>query len=63
MIPNRYLSFIMGKIYNNELFVNVMPTEGSSYIFKKPASILSSGRLPVPPPQTNFPGFCVCVAS
>jgi hypothetical protein len=62
MIPNRFLSFITGTIYNNELFVNVMPMDGSSYIFKKLASILGSGRLPVPPPQTNFPGFCVCVA-
>ncbi len=42
--------------------MNVMPTEGSSYIFKNPASTLGFGRLPVPTPQTNFPGFCVCVA-
>jgi len=52
----------MGKIYNSQLFVNIIPMEGSSYIFKNPPSILGSGRLPVPTPQTNFPGFCVHVA-
>jgi hypothetical protein len=57
VIPNRYLSCITGKIYNNELFVNVMPMEGNSSIFKKPASILGSGKLLVTTLQTNFPGF------
>jgi hypothetical protein len=52
----------MGKVYNNELFMNVMPMEGGGYIFKKPAYILGSGRLLIQTPQTNFPGFCVCVA-
>ncbi len=42
MIPNRYLSFITGKIYNNELSMNVMLMKGSNYIFKKPVSILGS---------------------
>jgi hypothetical protein len=62
VIPNKYMSCITGKIYNNDLFMKVMPMEGSGYIFKKPAYILGSGRLPIPTPQTNFPGFCVCVA-
>jgi hypothetical protein len=35
--------------------------KGSSYISKKPASILGSGRLLVTTLQTSFPGFCVCV--
>jgi hypothetical protein len=34
VIPNRYLSFITGKIYNNEFFVNVMPMEGSNTFSK-----------------------------
>ncbi len=42
--------------------MNVMPMEGSGYIFKKLACILGSGKLPIPTPQTNFPSFCVCVA-
>jgi hypothetical protein len=54
VIPNRYLSYIMGKIYNNKLFIIVMPMEGNGYIFKKPACILGSSRLPIPTPQTFF---------
>jgi hypothetical protein len=44
----------MGKIYNSELSVIVMPMEGSSYISKKLASIIGSDKLPVPTLQTNF---------
>ncbi len=60
VISNRYLSCITGKIYNNELFVNVMPMDGSSSIFKKPTSILSSRMLHVTTLQTNFPSLCLC---
>jgi hypothetical protein len=63
VIPNRYLSFITGKIYNNEFFVNVMPMEGSSYIFKKPTSIIGSRfwQATCTTTTNKFPRFlCLC---
>jgi hypothetical protein len=40
--------------------VNIMPMEGSSYIFKTHASIVGSGKLPITTLHTHFSGFCVC---
>jgi len=56
MIPNSYLPCITWTIYNKELFVNVMPMDGSNYIFKKPASMTTYNNT-----INKFPRFlCLC---
>jgi hypothetical protein len=62
--PTGYLSCITRKIYNNELFVDIMAMEGSSSIFKKTCQHSRFGQATSNNTPNKFPRFlCVCVYS